>query len=118
MALSSFLWKHREGNVRTSAILSGLMLAAVGAPLAQATDATLVAAAEKEGSVTVYACDPPQTPIYVERFKKIYPHIQVNTYIVGCWQLYNRHAAERQARRQAADVFFATEDVMSRMAVE
>jgi iron(III) transport system substrate-binding protein len=60
----------------------------------------------------------PQTPLYVERFKQLYPRIQVHTYVAGCWQIYNRHTSERQAKRQAADVFFATEDVMSRMSSE
>ena len=46
------------------------------------------------------------------------PRIQVHTYVAGCWQIYNRHTSERQAKRRAADIFFATEDVMSRMSSE
>ena len=101
--------------------LISLAIAALGAgstPLVHASDAALTVAAKKEGSLTLYACDPPQTPLYVERFKQVYPQIQVNTYVAGCWQLYNRHASEHHAKRQAADVFFATEDVMTRMDAE
>ena len=82
---------------------------------AVASDSALIEAAKKEGALTLYACDPPQTPLYVERFKQLYPDIKVTTYVAGCWQIFNRHGSERQARRQAADVFFATEDVMSRL---
>ena len=97
-----------------------LMLAALGlgGARAHASDAALVAAAEKEGSLTLYGCDPPQTPLYVARFKQLYPKIQVSTYVAGCWQIYNRHVTERGAKRQAADVFFATEDVMTKMSAE
>src|SRR3984893_18046828 len=104
---------HRPGEVlAAAALIVGI------APSALASDAALAEAANKEGSVTIYACDPPQTPLYVERFKKLYPKVQVHTYVAGCWQIYNRHSSERQAKRQAADVFFATEDVMSRMSSE
>ncbi len=91
---------------------------AFGGSPARASDAALVSAAEQEGSLTLYGCDPPQTPLYVARFKQLYPKIQVSTYVAGCWQIYNRHMSERGARRQAADVFFATEDVMTRMSAE
>jgi iron(III) transport system substrate-binding protein len=86
-----------------------------GTVCANATDLAVVEAAKKEGALTVYACDPPQTPLYVERFKQLYPDIKVTTYVAGCWQIFNRHASKRQAKRQAADVFFATEDMMSRL---
>jgi iron(III) transport system substrate-binding protein len=96
-------------------VSSPVVLAVFIAGAAHATDAAIVAAAKKEGALTLYACDPPQTPIYVERFKQLYPDIRVTSYVAGCWQIFNRHGAERQARRQAADVFFATEDVMTRL---
>jgi len=80
-----------------------------------ASDPALIAAAYKEGSLAVYGCDPPQTPVYVEAFKKRYPEIKVTTYLAGCWQIYNRHVAERSANKQTADVFFSLEDVLSRM---
>lgn len=105
--------------MRTPGVFLAASALSVGiAPLALASDAALVETANKEGSVTIYACDPPQTPLYVERFKQLYPKVQVHTYVAGCWQIYNRHASERQAKRQAADAFFATEDVMSRMSSE
>src|SRR5438552_17937300 len=90
-----------------------LLLAWSGA--AWASDPALIAAAKKEGSLVVYGCDPPQTPVYVDAFKKVYPDIKVTTYVAGCWQIYNRHVAERGAGKQAADVFFSLEDVLSRM---
>ncbi|HMK82064.1 MAG TPA: ABC transporter substrate-binding protein [Xanthobacteraceae bacterium] len=91
------------------------ILAVLFAGAANATDAAIVDAAKKEGGLTLYACDPPQTPLYVERFKQLYPDIRVTTYVAGCWQIFNRHGVERRAKRQAADVFFATEDVMTRL---
>jgi len=82
---------------------------------ARAADPALVAAAGQEGSLVLYGCDPPQTPVYAAAFEKKYPKIKVSTYIAGCWQIYNRNATEQQAARQTADAFFATEDTMSKM---
>ena len=90
-------------------------LLAIASSGANASDPALIEAAKKEGALTLYACDPPQTPLYVDRFKQLYPDVKVTTYVAGCWQIFNRHGSERQAKRQAADVFFATEDVMSRL---
>ncbi|MFM0203417.1 extracellular solute-binding protein [Paraburkholderia fungorum] len=80
-----------------------------------ASDPALIAAAKKEGSLVVYGCDPPQTPVYLDAFKKRYPEIKVSSYVAGCWQIYNRHIAERNAGKQAADAFFSLEDVFTRM---
>ena len=55
-------------------VLAALVAGSVGA---QASDAALIEAAKKEGALTVYACDPPQTPLYVNRFKQLYPDIAV-----------------------------------------
>lgn len=80
-----------------------------------ASDPALVEAAKQEGSLVVYGCDPGQTPVYLDRFKELYPEIEVTSYLAGCWQIYNRHVSERDARRQVADVFFSLEDVLNRM---
>ena len=76
------------GIGRKSSLRPGLFFTAAAvivglAPFARASDAALVEAAGKEGSLTIYACDPPQTPLYVERFKQLYPRIQVHTYVAG-----------------------------------
>ena len=92
-----------------------LALLVAASSIANASDLLLIEAAKKESALTLYACDPPQTPLYVDRFKQLFPDIKVTTYVAGCWQIFNRHSSERQAKRQAADVFFATEDVMSRL---
>jgi iron(III) transport system substrate-binding protein len=81
----------------------------------EASDQALIDAARKEGGLTLYACDPPQTPLYVSKFQELYPQIKATSYVAGCWQAFNRHTAERQANRQVADVVFATEDVMIKM---
>jgi iron(III) transport system substrate-binding protein len=91
-----------------------LMLRLVSAD-AFASDPALIAAAKKEGSLVVYGCDPPQTPVYLDAFKKLYPEIKVSSYVAGCWQIYNRHITERNAGKQAADAFFSLEDVFTRM---
>lgn len=105
-------------NKGVRALLLPLLLAwlsVTGGQSARAADPELEAAARKEGSLVVYGCDPPQTPVYLEAFKKRYPGIQVSSYLAGCWQIYNRHVTERGARKQAADVFFSLEDVLTRM---
>jgi len=96
-------------------LLCILVLLGVGMSSASASDPELEAAARKEGSLVVYGCDPPQTPVYLAAFKKRYPEINVTSYLAGCWQIYNRHVTERGAGKQAADVFFSLEDVLTRM---
>ncbi|MGF7161552.1 iron(III) transport system substrate-binding protein [Rhodoligotrophos appendicifer] len=100
------------------AALVGLTLSLVMAPKADAADPALIEAAKKEGELTVYGCDPGQTPVYIEAFKKLYPEINVTSYLAGCWQIYNRHVTERGAGKQVADVFFSLEDVLTRMQSE
>ena len=87
----------------------------IGAAATRAESTSLVTAAEQEGGVMLYGCDPGQTPVYAEAFQKKYPKIKITSYVAGCWQIYNRDVAEGQAGRQTADVFFATEDTMSKM---
>ncbi len=99
------------------AALLALALATAATPV-QASPPDLVAAAEKEGSLAVYGCDPGQTPVYLAAFGKKYPKIKVTSYVAGCWQIYDRDVGERKAGRQIADAFFATEDTMSKMAGE
>ncbi|MBV9785386.1 MAG: extracellular solute-binding protein [Acidisphaera sp.] len=98
-----------------SAALLGLILLVGLAVPARAADPALIAAAEKEGSLVLYGCDPGQVPVYVEAFQKKYPKVKLTSYVAGCWQIYNRNATERQAGRQTADAFFATEDTMSKL---
>lgn len=83
-----------------------------------ASDPALIAAAKKEGNLVVYGCDPPQTPVYLDAFKKVYPEIKISSYVAGCWQIYNRHVTERGSKKQAADVFFSLEDVLTKMQSE
>ena len=97
------------------ALLVVPILVALSPTNAVAADAALIAAAKKEGSLIVYGCDPPQTPIYLDAFKKLYPEIKISSYIAGCWQIYNRHVTERTGNKQAADVFFSLEDVLTKM---
>ena len=97
------------------AFLLGLALVLFGSAEALASDPALVAAANKEGSLVVYGCDPGQTPVYLDAFQKRYPAIKVTSYVAGCWQIYNRHVTERGAGKQASDVFFSLEDVLTRM---
>src|SRR3984893_11446286 len=97
----------RNGSLRPGLFLVVAALIVGLPPFARASDAALVEAAGKEGSVTIYACDPPLTPLYVERFKQLYPRIQVHTYVAGCWQIYNRHTSERQGEGPAAGRIFS-----------
>jgi iron(III) transport system substrate-binding protein len=95
--------------------LAGLLLASRGA---LAADPALVAAAEKEGQLVVYGCDPPETPGYIKQFMEKYPKIKVSSYLAGCWQIYNRHATERGAGKPVASVFFSIDDALSKMQSE
>ena len=103
--------------VRTIQLLVTWVAALAVGPMstAHAADEALVAAAEKEGALVVYGCDPGQTPVYLTAFGKKYPEIKVTSYLAGCWQIYNRNASEKAGGRQTADAFFATEDTMSKM---
>jgi iron(III) transport system substrate-binding protein len=89
----------------------------VAAPVG-AADKALIDAAEKEGSLVIYSCDPPGTPGYVKRFNELYPKIKVNSYLAGCWTMYNRHVNERSAGKPAASVFFSIEDALVKAQAE
>lgn len=107
---------RQQVTVRLALLIAlGWMLAS--GPAA-ARDEALIAAAKSEGQVTVYGCDPLQTPVYIEQFKRLYPEIRVTSYLAGCWQIYNRHTSERAAGRQVADVFFSIDDAMSKAQAE
>jgi iron(III) transport system substrate-binding protein len=79
------------------------------------SDPALVQAAEKEGSLVVYACDPGETPRYLKAFGEKYPKIKVTSYLAGCWQDYNRHVNEHSAKKTVGSVFMATDDVMGKL---
>ena len=83
-----------------------------------AADPALVAAAEKDGQLVVYGCDPPETPGYINQFMQKYPKIKVTSYLAGCWQIYNRHVSERGAGKPIASVFFSLDDALSKMQTE
>ena len=82
---------------------------------ARAADPALVAAAEKEGKLMIYACDVGETPPQIKNFEKLYPKVKVSSYVAGCWQTYNRNASESSAGRPIADLMQATEDVLSKL---
>lgn len=89
-------------------------LALTGKP-AIGADPRLVEAAEKEGQLMIYGCDVSETPMQIRNFEKLYPRIKVMSYVAGCWQTFNRHASERAAGKPLADLFYATEDVLSKL---
>lgn len=80
-----------------------------------AADPRLVEAAEREGQLMIYGCDVSETPMQIKRFSELYPKIKVSSYVAGCWQIYNRHSSERAAGKVLADLFYATEDVLSKL---
>lgn len=80
-----------------------------------AADQRLIEAAEKEGQLMIYGCDVSETPMQVKRFTELYPKIKISTYVAGCWQIYNRHVNEKAAGQPIADIFYATEDVLSKL---
>lgn len=82
---------------------------------AKAADPALVAAAEKEGTLVLYACDVGETPPQVRSFERLYPKVKVSSYVAGCWQTYNRNANESSSGRPIADLMQATEDVLSKL---
>ena len=91
------------------------VLLTLAATSAHAADPALVKAAEAEGSLVVYGCDPVQMPGYFAAFQKKYPQIKLTSYLAGCWQLYGRHMTERETGKQAADVIFSIEDAIDQL---
>jgi iron(III) transport system substrate-binding protein len=81
----------------------------------EAADPALVGAAEKEGKLTLYACDVGETPPQIKNFEKLYPKIRVSSYVAGCWQTYNRNANESSSGRPIADLMQATQDVLTKL---
>lgn len=104
----------RPGHFRP-ALLFVVAFASVAPSAAPAADPRLVQAAEREGQLTIYGCDVSETPMQIKRFSELYPKIKVSSYVAGCWQIYNRHTTERGAGKPLADLFFATEDVLSKL---
>lgn len=96
-------------------LLSFALLAATALMPARAADRALVEAAEREGRLVVYGCDPGETPGYIAKFQSLYPKIKVSSYLGGCWQIYNRHVNERSAGRPVASVFFSIDDAMGKL---
>jgi iron(III) transport system substrate-binding protein len=103
---------------RAIAWLAAFSIGLLASASSFAADPALVAAAEKEGQLVVYGCDPPETPGYINEFMKKYPKIKVTSYLAGCWQIYNRHVSERGAGKPIASVFFSLDDALSKMQAE
>lgn len=97
----------------------GLALAFVSGLLAcggaRAADPALVAAAEAEGKLVVYGCDPGETPGYIKQFAQRYPKIKVTSFLAGCWQVYNRHTNEMSAGHPVGSLVFAGDDVLVKL---
>lgn len=103
-------------NAKVLGLLGGglVLLTALSGEVS-AADPRLVEAAEREGQLMIYGCDVSETPMQIKRFTELYPKIKVSSYVAGCWQIYNRHASERAAGKVLADLFYATEDVLSKL---
>lgn len=76
-----------------------------------AEKADLIAAAKKEGRVSVYG-DSSMVPQLVEGFTKRYPDVRVTSVTGGGWQTYNRFLVEKSAGRTLADVLCANDDTL------
>ena len=83
-----------------------------GMPVSAAPDTALVAAAKKEGALTVYG-DPTLLAPLVAGFARQYPDIKVSSATGGGRQMYNRYLTERSAGRIQGDVLFVGEDALS-----
>ncbi len=103
----------RAGMSRLAFTLA--LIAALCPRPSHAADPAVVAAAEKEGKLVVYSCDPSETPHYVKDFAALYPKIRVTTYLAGCWQVYNRQVNEHGAGRTIGSVILSVDDVMSQL---
>ena len=100
-------------RLRGIAAIIALLVRAI--PAFAASDPALVAAAEAEGKLVVYSCDPSETPLYVKAFGAKYPKIKVTSYLAGCWQVYNRHANEHGAGRTVGSVIMSIDDVLTKL---
>lgn len=110
------MWKGPTGSWRSAVVLAaGLALASIaqaaGAQPAPSPDwAKIVAAAKKEGKVTVYSAQPPEAlASIVNGFKKAYPDIAVETLRGPSSQVFPRVEQERASGLDGGDVWITTE---------
>jgi iron(III) transport system substrate-binding protein len=78
---------------------------------ANAADAALVAAAEKEGQLVIYG-DGFLVPLLVKGFSAKYPNVKVTSATGDAWMIYNRYVSEQTANRPVMDVFYQAEDTI------
>ena len=109
--MQSFALTH-IACARLAAAVMTCIVVALGSTCARASDAALVAAAEKEGQLVVYGGDISETPHQIKRFMEVYPKIKATSVTAGGWQLYNRYMSEHSAGQAVADAFTNVEDTL------
>ncbi len=110
----------RQNNIVLQIILAAALLwvwLGAGEGPAWGVDKELLDAAEKEKEVVLYTCDPDAKGLF-KRFKELYPKVSLTSSEGGCWQAYNRHATERSAGKQIADVFYTNPEIAFKMQQE
>src|SRR5690625_1787419 len=96
---------------RITAVLAGLGLAASAAfsSIAQADDADLLAAAEKEGKVIIYSTtDTSAADPVLKGFNSKYPNIQVEYHDMNSTEIYNRFVSEQASGANSADMVWSS----------
>ena len=70
--------------------------------------ATIVSAAEQEGSVAVYSTtDSASADALIKDFRALYPKVQVKFYDLNSTEVYNRYLSETAANAETADVLWS-----------
>src|SRR5262245_60891900 len=101
--------------VKSSALASALVLATLLPAAAQPVPSgypadyqTIVAAAEKEGSVAVYSTtDSASADALLKDFRALYPKVQTKFYDLNSTEVYNRYLSETAANAETADVLWS-----------
>ncbi|PWC35578.1 ABC transporter substrate-binding protein [Azospirillum sp. TSO22-1] len=92
-----------------SSVLAATLLLGAAPVWAQGTDASIVSAAEREGSVTIYAAlDASEALELVRGFEARYPKVKVDYNDLSTTELYNRFISEAAAGGGSTDLMFSS----------
>jgi iron(III) transport system substrate-binding protein len=70
--------------------------------------ATIISAAEQEGSVAVYSTtDSASADALIKDFRALYPKVQIKFYDLNSTEVYNRYLSETAANAETADVLWS-----------
>src|SRR5262245_19735841 len=107
--------KQGDTSVKGSVVAAAFVLATLVSAAAQtvppgypAEYQTIIAAAEREGSVAVYSTtDSASADALLKDFRALYPKVQIKYYDLNSTEVYNRYLSETAANAETADVLWS-----------